>query len=308
MSGFLLGWAAAIPAYATPLLLAALGLLLSERAGVLNLSPEGVMAIGAVTGAAVVLNGVDPSLGIVAGIAAGAALSLVFAVVVVVFRADQTLAGLTTVAVGIGLAGVLGRPYVQQPFEGIERFGAGAAPATSAVGRFLHQQDPLIPLALCLVVAVWWFLERTQAGLRLRAVGEDPGAADLAGVDVQLTRIAAVVTAGALCGLSGAYLSVAASHVWVEGMIAGRGWIAVALVIFARWDPRRALLGAIVFGSAEALGPRLQAIGAPIPTYLMMMLPYALTLAVLVLSSLVGRRESAEPAALGSVYLRQDKQ
>ena len=307
MSGFLVGWLAAIPAYAAPLLLAALGLILSERAGVLNLSAEGVMAIGAMTGAAVVLSGIAPTLGILAGVAAGAGLSLVFAIVVVVFRGDQTLAGLTTVAVGIGLAGVLGRDFVQKPFPGIERFGADAAPATNAFERFFLQQDPLILVALVLVVAVWWFLERTRAGLQLRAVGEDPGTADVAGVDVQMVRIGAVVAGGALCGLSGAYLSVAASHVWVEGMIAGRGWIAVALVIFARWDARRALLGAVIFGAAEALGPRLQAVGAPVPTYLMMMLPYALTLIVLVLSSLIGPRDTAEPAALGSIYLRQDK-
>lgn len=307
MSGFLIGWLASIPAYAAPLLLAALGLILSERAGVLNLSAEGVMAVGAMTGAAVVLGGMAPTLGVVAGVAAGAGLSLVFAIVVVVFRGDQTLAGLTTVAVGLGLTGVLGRSYVQKPFAGIERFGADGPAAGSALERLWLQQDPLILVTLGLVVAVWWFLEKTRPGLELRAVGEDPGTADVAGVDVQLVRIGAVVAAGALCGLSGAYLSVAASHVWVEGMIAGRGWIAVALVIFARWDARRALLGAVIFGAAEALGPRLQAVGAPVPTYLMMMLPYALTLAVLVLSSLVGRRETVEPAALGSVYLRQDK-
>jgi len=306
MTSFLIGWLAILPSYATPLLLASLGLILCERAGVLNLGPEGLMAVGAMTGAVTVLLGADPWLGIATGVGAAVLLSLVFGVAVVVFRVDQTLAGLGIVAIGLGVTGALGRPFVQQTFEGIGGFGAAGGGASGAE-RLLAHIDPVVCVALLLVAGLWWWLTRTRAGLRLRAVGEDPATADVAGVDVQATQLAAVVACGVLCGLAGAYLSVAASHVWVEGMVAGRGWIAVALVIFARWEPRRALLGAVIFGGADALVPRLQAIGAEVPTYLMMMLPYLLTLAVLVGASLAGRRAAAEPEHLGAVYLRQDK-
>lgn len=306
MMDFLIGWFAIIPSYATPLLLASLGLVLSERAGVLNLGPEGLMAVGAMVSAAGVLSGLNPWIAVLAGVGAAMALSLIFALATVVFRADQTLAGLAVVAAGLGFTGAVGRPYVQKAFDGIGSFHEITG-TEGGLMRLFGQQDPLVVLALVLVAALSWWLTRTRAGLRLRAVGEDPGTADIAGVDVQLTQIGAVLACGALCGLAGAYLSVAASHVWVEGMVAGRGWIAVALVIFARWDPRRALLGALIFGGADALVPRLQAVGANVPTYLMMMLPYALTLAVLVIASTGRNRRSSEPAHLGAVYLRQDK-
>lgn len=305
MTDFLIGWFAIIPSYATPLLLASLGLILSERAGVLNLGPEGLMAVGAMAAAVAVLGGLNPWLGIALGVGAAIVLSLVFGIAVVVFRANQTLAGLAIVAIGLGVTGAVGRPYVQQTFGGIGRFGDDAT--ATGLWRIVAHQDPLVVASLVLVVALRWWLARTRPGLRLRAVGEDPGTADVAGVDVQLTQLGAVIACGALCGLAGAYLSVAASHVWVEGMIAGRGWIAVALVIFARWEPGRALLGAVVFGGADALVPRLQAIGADVPTYLMMMLPYLLTLTVLAASSILGHSRFAEPGHLGRAYIRQDK-
>ena len=146
----------------------------------------------------------------------------------------------------------------------------------------------------------------SNIGLQLRAVGEEPATADIAGVSVNMYRFAAVLISGALCGLAGAYLSIASSQIWVEGMIAGRGWIAIALVIFARWNPMRAVLGAMIFGGAEALIPRLQAIGADLPIYIVMMLPYVLTLFVLIAPAIFRRSLSAQPASLGDVYLRQD--
>ena len=148
---------------------------------------------------------------------------------------------------------------------------------------------------------------RTNTGLRLRAVGEDPATADVSGIRVAWYRLGAVVLSGAFCGLAGAYLSLASSKVWVEDMIAGRGWIAVALVIFAQWHPLRALLGAVVFGAAEALSPRLLATGADVPVYLMMMLPYVVTLAVLVGLAVIRGSAAAGPSALGLSYLRQDR-
>jgi ABC-type uncharacterized transport system permease subunit len=306
MSAFLIGWIAATPGYAAPLLLAAIGLIVCEKAGVLNLGAEGLMIVGALAGALTVMAGAPAWTGLVAGALAGLALSLVFALAVVVLRADQTLAGLAIVAVGIGVAGIVGRPYVQKPFAGIERFGT-PGPDASAIEVFLLRQDIGIVIAVIMVAASAFWLMRTRAGLRLRAVGEDPSAADNAGIDVQLVQTGAIAFSGVMCGLAGAYLSVIASHVFVEGMVAGRGWIAVALVIFAAWRPWRALLGALVFGGADALGPRLQSIGADVPVYLVMMLPYALTLLVLVLASVRRQHDAAAPSALGRIHIRHDK-
>ncbi|WP_109466717.1 ABC transporter permease [Albibacillus kandeliae] len=305
MSEFLLAWLTVLPSYAAPLLLAGLGLVLSERAGVLNLAPEGMMAVGAMTGALTVLGGHDPWTGVLAGVAAGTALSLGFGLAVVVFRAEQTLAGLATVALGLGITGVIGRAHVQKPFEGLARLSETGWGAD--LPRLIGQQTLLIPVALVLLVAVWWVLFRTAAGLRLRAVGEDPAAADVAGANVQAIQLAAVLGSGALCGLAGAYLSVASAHVWVEGMVAGRGWVVVALVIFARWRPAGVLWGALLFGGTEALTLRLQAVGVDFPVYLGAMLPYALTLVVLTIASLRRGASSGEPSALGFIYLRQDK-
>ncbi|SFT92988.1 ABC transporter permease [Mesorhizobium sp. YR577] len=305
---FLIGWIAIIPSYATPLLLASLGLIICEKAGVLNLGAEGLMAVGAMTGAVTVLSGADSWFGLAAGSAAAMALALLFGISTVALRANHTLAGLAVVAIGLGITGVVGRPYVQKTFSGISTLGdIFGIDRSSALGRIFAVQDPVTLALPILVGAAWWWLSKSRHGLRLRSVGENPAAADVAGIDVQLVQFGAVLASGLLCGLAGAYLSVATSHVWVEGMVASRGWIAVALVIFSRWNAARALWGALLFGSADALVPRLQAIGADVPVYLMMTLPYLLTLVVLVAGSLSGRR-SGEPAFLGRVYLRQDKQ
>lgn len=304
---FLIGWIAIIPNYATPLMLASLGLIICERAGILNLGAEGLMAVGAMSATIAVLFGNDPWAALAVGATAAMALAFLFGVATVVLRADQTLSGLAVVAIGLGLTGVVGRSYVQKTFVGIPNLGdLFALERDTALARIVAVQDP-ITLALPVMVGLlWWWLMRSRSGLRLRAVGENPAAADVAGVDVQVVQLGAVLASGLLCGLAGAYLSVATSHVWVEGMVASRGWVAVALVIFARWNPARALVGALVFGSADALVPRLQAVGADIPVYLMMTLPYLLTLLVLVIGSISGRR-SGEPAFLGRIYLRQDK-
>lgn len=305
MTAFLLGWLTSLPDYAAPLLLAALGLLITERAGVMNLTAEGVMAMGAMTGAVTVLSGHDPWLGLAAGSLAGLGLSLGFGLAVVVFRADQTLAGLATVAAGLGLAGILGRGFVQKPFPGLPRFGETEWGA--GLPRLIGQQNALILLALAMTAGVSWWLFRSGAGLRLRAVGEDPAAADVAGVNVQAVQIGAVAASGLLGGLAGAYLSVASAQVWVEGMVAGRGWVAFALVIYAAWRPWRCLAGAALFGGAEALMPRLQSMGVEFPVYIGAMLPYALTLAVVVFVSVRRRGGDGAPEALGRVFLRQER-
>lgn len=307
MMDFLITWAASTPTFAGPIMLACIGLIMSERAGVMNLGAEGMMAVGAMAAVALTLETGLPWLGLAGGLGAGVLLALVFGLAVVVLRADQILAGLAAVAIGLGAAGLIGKPYVHKTVAGIARLEIPVLGDIPLLGPVLFRQDPVFYLTLGLALLAWWFLTRSLPGLRLRAVGEDPGAADVAGTDVQLTQMVAVLVSGAACGLAGAYLSVVASSVWVEGMVAGRGWIAIGLVIFARWNPLRAVLGALIFGGADALTPRLQAVGADVPAYVMMMLPYALTIAVLVVPALLRRGRGAEPAALGLAFIRQDR-
>lgn len=307
MDTFILNWLASMPIYAAPLLLASLGLIVNERAGVLNLGAEGLMAIGAVAGVIAMSATGSPWLAVAAAIASACLLALTFGLATVVFRTDQVLTGLILVAGGVGLAGVVGRDYANKPVAGLAPLDLGALSQIPWIGPILLRQDALIYVGAVLVIGVWWSLQRTMIGLRLRAVGEDPATADAAGIDVQLYRLTAVTIGGGLCGLAGAYLSLAAARIWVEGMVAGRGWIAIALVIFARWRPGRAAVGALLFGGMDALIPRVQAIGADVPIFLMMMLPYVATLTVLAVPAIVRGEVSAAPSALGLHYLRQER-
>jgi len=307
METFVLNWLASTPVYATPLLIACLGLIVNERAGVLNLGAEGMMAVGALAGVIVSVHSGSPVQAVVGSVAAGAMLALLFGLATIVFRTDQVLTGLILVAIGAGVTGILGRAYTQIPVAGFDRLDLGWLSTLPWIGPIVFRQDALVYVAALLLVAVWWVVFRTTMGLRLRAVGEDPATADAVGVDVQLYRLAAVVVGGGFCGLAGGYLSLAASHLWVEGMIAGRGWIAIALVIFAGWQPLRAALGALLFGGIEALIPRIQATGADVPIYGLMMLPYLATLVVLGVPALVKGVRSAAPGNLGLGYLRQDR-
>lgn len=307
MIAFLVNWLAATPSFAAPLLLACLGLIINERAGVLNLGAEGMMAMGALTGAVVSLTTASPLLGILSAVLAGAALAVPFGLAAVLLRTNQVVTGLVIVALGAGLTGLLGRGYISKPLPGFDPMSWGGLAGLPGLGPILFKQNLLTYLAFALTAVVWYWLFRTVTGLRLRAVGEDPATADAAGVKVLLVRLGAVVLGGAFCGAAGGYLSLASSQIWVEGMIAGRGWIAIGLVIFARWRPALALLGALLFGAIEALIPRVQATGADVPIYLMMMLPYLATLCVLVLANLGRNRISSEPGSLGSAYARQDR-
>jgi simple sugar transport system permease protein len=302
----ILNWIATIPSFAAPLLLASLGLILSERSGVINLGAEGLMSVGAMAAVIISFHTGNPWLSVIIGSLSAMVLAVVFAFAVVTFRANQVLSGLTIVALGAGLTGVIGRSYVHQPVTGFEKLDLGFVSDIPWIGQIIFSQDPMVYVTMVLVVLIWWGLMYSNLGLQLRAVGEDPATADIAGVSVNMYRFAAVLMSGALCGFAGAYLSIASSQIWVEGMIAGRGWIAIALVIFARWRPLRAVIGAMIFGGAEALIPRLQAIGADLPIYLVMMLPYVVTLFVLIAPAIFRRSLSAEPASLGVVYLRQD--
>ena len=304
---FVQNWLATTPGFATPYLLAALGLMINERAGVLNLGCEGMMLVGAMTGAVVSFHTGLAGAGVPVAMLAGALVALVFGIAVVVFRTDQVLTGLIVVALGDGLTGVVGRPYMFEKVAGFRDLDLGALSDIPWLGPILFQQDILVYAAAALAVGVWWGLDRSDVGLRLRAVGEDPATADIAGVNVQLFRLAAVVLGGALCGLAGAYLSLASSFVWTEHMVAGRGWIVIALVIFSGWRPGRAVIGALIFGGAEALIPRIQAIGLDVPIYIVGMLPYVLTLAVLIVPTILRGERSPAPSGLLLNYLRQDR-
>lgn len=307
MDALIDNWLASTPGMAAPLLIAALGLMINERAGVLNLGAEGLMMIGALAGVIGAFHTGSPWVGVGAAIVAAGLVSALFAFIVVVLRANQVITGLTVVAFGAGLTGLIGPPYSQASISSFSDIDLGFLTNIPYVGRMVFGQDVLFYAAIGLTIGAWWVLFRTRLGLSLRAVGESPQAADAAGVEVQAMRIGAVITGGALCGLAGANLSLAASQTWVEGMTGGRGWIAVALVIFARWRPGRAVLGALLFGSIEALIPRIQATGTNVPTFLLKMLPYVATLVVLVFTALVQRSGQGAPAALGLPYVREDR-
>lgn len=308
MIAFLTAWLGSLPDFMTPLLLASLGLLLCERAGVLNLGVEGVMALSAMTGAVVALAGYGAWAAMGLGALAGVAVTLPFMIAVIVFRAPQIPAGLALVAIGLGLSAALGRDAAHKPFAGLQPLPwPQALVDLPLVGRLIFAQNGVVLLALATAVVAAMVLYRSRHGLRLRAVGEDPATADAAGVNVQLYQLASVAAGSLLIGLAGAYLSVAGSQIWTEGMVAGRGWISLALVVFAQWSPLRAIFGAALFGGAEALIPRLQALGLDVPVYFLSMTPYLLTIGILILISLGARTRQAEPGFLGRAYIRQDR-
>ena len=218
------------------------------------------------------------------------------------------LTGLILVAFGDGLTGVVGRPYMFEKVAGFRDLDFGPLSDIPWIGPIVFQQDILVYAAAALAIAVWWGLDRSDAGLRLRAVGEDPATADISGVNVQLFRLTAVMLGGALCGiLPGPTCRSPPAIVWTEHMVAGRGWIVIALVIFSGWRPGRAVVGALIFGGAEALIPRIQAIGLDVPIYLVGMLPYVLTLAVLIVPTILRGERSPAPSGLLLNYLRQDR-
>lgn len=289
--------AAAVQAGA-PILFATLGEMLSEKAGVLNLGVEGVMGMAAFAAfMACHLTG-SAWLGLLAGGLAGAALCGLHAVVCQVFLGNQVVSGLALTLFGLGLSNYLGTPYVGQATEGFQKLAVPFLSDLPFLGPVLFRQDAMVYLCYLAPVAVWFFLNRTSLGLGMRAVGEMPAAAAAAGLHPQRLRALGVLCGGFLCGLGGAYLSLAHTHLWSTGFPGGRGWVAVALVIFAFWRPGRAVIGALLFGGVMAFQLRLQASGTNVPSSLLLMLPYALTVLVLVFSAARARR-SAAPAALG---------
>jgi ABC-type uncharacterized transport system permease subunit len=283
----------------TSLLYATLGELVGERAGIVNLGLEGIMLIGAAAGFVVAALTGNPYVGLTAAALAGAAVNLVFAYLVVGRRANQLATGLCLMFFGLGLSALVGRPFVGTLITGLPRLHLPGLGDTG-IGARLLSYDILVYLAAPTAVFVWWLLFRTRWGLVVRAVGESPAAAYAAGRRPALAQYQALALAGLLGGIAGAHLSLALTLTWAEGMTAGRGFIAIALVIFARWNPLWAIAGALLFGGAEALQLQLQAAGADVSPFLMNMVPYLLTLAVLILWG--WNRQSAAPAALGRTY------
>ena len=300
----------------TSLVYAAVGEIYTERAGILNLGVEGMMIMGAVSAFAAAHRTGSAWAGIVAAVIVGGLLALIHAFLTITLRADQTVSGLALTIFGTGLANLLGQRLGPEggPLVGLigPRFSKLVIPGLSSIpilGKALFAQDLLVYAVYVLVPIAWFYLHKTRPGLHLRAVGENPQTADAMGVDVTATRYLYTILGGMLVGLGGAHLSLAYTPGWTDGMTAGRGWIAIALVIFATWDPLRTVVGAVLFGGINAVQFRMQAAGTTIPAAFLGMLPYVFTILVLVIITwweAFSKRVGA-PAALGLPYAREEK-
>jgi simple sugar transport system permease protein len=300
----------------TSLLYATLGEILTERSGILNLGVEGIMIVGAVSGFAAAYHTGQVWVGVGAAMLAGAALALIHAFLSITLRAEQVVSGLALTIFGTGLAnylgqrlgpggkplvGMIGPRFTQVPIEGLS--------GIPVLGASAFNQDVMTYISYLLVPLIWLFLHRTRPGLHLKAVGENPRTADAMGVSVSGTRYFYTALGGMLIALGGAHLSLAYTPGWTEGLTAGRGWIAVALVIFATWDPARAVIGAILFGGINAVQFRMQAAGTTIPAGFLNMMPYIFTIVVLVLITWWEgfRKRVGAPASLGLPYAREER-
>ena len=299
MSGdFILSLLAATVQSGTPILFATLGEIVTERAGILNLGVEGIMIFGALSAFVAALISGNPFIGLLAGGFFGAALAGIHGAVCLGFQGNQVVSGLALTIFGTGMANYFGTPFIGKTAQGFDVLPLPVLSSIPAIGKIFFTQDLLVYLSYLLVPALWLFLRNSRWGLELRATGENPDAAAAAGLNITGYRWTGVLVGGFLVGLGGAYLSLAYTHLWANNLSAGRGWIAVALVIFAFWHPGRALIGAYLFGGVMAFQFRLQAMGAHLPSSLLMMLPYGLTVLVLVFSYIKGHGSEA-PGALG---------
>lgn len=269
----------------TPLLLVALGELVCEKSGVLNLGQEGMMLFGAVVGFIAAIGTGSLWLGVLAAMAAGVLLSALFALVALGCNANQVATGLALTIFGIGLSSFVGAAWVGKPLAGFEPVAIPLLGALPVLGKMLFSQDLMVYLSFALFALIAWALLKSRIGLVLQAVGENPDAASAMGLPVLRVRTLAVLFGGAMAGMAGAYLSLAYTPMWAENMTAGRGWIALALVVFASWRVFRVLLGAYLFGLASILHLVAQGVGLAIPANLLAMLPYVATILVLVLLS-----------------------
>jgi simple sugar transport system permease protein len=294
----------AVLAASTPLLLAAAGELVVERAGVLNLGVEGMMIMGAACAFAGAYVTGSTLLGALCGMLAGMALSAIFALLTLGLAVNQVATGLALTILGIGLSGLIGSGFVGEKIVPAPQLTLPLLTNLPFAGRILFGQDAFVYLSLALVAAIWWFIYRTRAGLVVRAVGDNHASAHALGYPVLTIRAFAVLFGGACAGLGGAYLPLAYTPFFISGMTAGRGWIALALVVFASWLPGRLVAGAYLFGAVTILQLHAQGAGFGIPSQLMSSLPYLATILVLVVISRArGTMRSASPASLGLVFV-----
>lgn len=290
----------------TPLLLATTGEIICERSGILNLGVEGVMAVGAVVAFIVTFTTGQPWLGVLAAVAAGMTISVIHAFASITLQANQVVSGLALTMLGLGLSGMLGKPYVGKPLT--IKMDDLAIPYLSDIpyiGKIFFLQSPFFYLAIFLAFAAWFLLERTLLGIQIRSTGENPQATETQGVNVFRIRYLCVLIGGGFSALAGAHLSISYSKSWIEGMTAGRGWIAIALTIFALWNPGRAIWAAFLFGGIFVVQYLMQPLGIS-PNFLSM-LPYIATLLILLLISLKDPKKLNAPAMLAAPYNRGER-
>ena len=286
----------------TPLLIVAIGELVCEKSGVLNLGQEGMMLMGAVVGFMVAFHTDSLIIGFVAAIIAGAFMSLLFALVTLQFYANQVATGLALTILGVGLSGFIGRDYVGEALS-IATFQIPVLSSIPVLGKVFFSHDLLVYISIGLAITVYWLLKGTRAGLILKAVGESPESAQSLGLPVLKVRYTAIIFGGAMAGLAGGYLSLIDTPLWAENMTAGRGWIALALVVFASWRVERAVFGAYLFGFMSIMHLVLQSLGLSVPSNLLATLPYVATVVVLVLLSRNQQRiKLFAPMSLGKSF------
>jgi simple sugar transport system permease protein len=290
----------------TPLLLGTIGEVICERSGILNLGVEGVMATGAVTAFIVTFVTGNPWFGLVAAIMAGALISILHAFVSITLNASQVVSGLALTMLGLGISGLVGKPYIGKPLaHKMETWPIPVLSDIPVLGQIFFDHSPYVYMAILLAVIAWFILENTRIGITIRSAGENPKATETQGINVYRVRYWCVMIGGALSGMAGAHLSTSYSKSWIEGMTAGRGWIVIALTIFALWNPLRAMIGAFLFGGIFVVQYLLQPLGIS-PNFLAM-LPYISTLLVLFIGALRDSRKLSPPAMLAEPYRRGER-
>jgi ABC-type uncharacterized transport system permease subunit len=292
----------AILVASTPLVFAGLGALIQERAGVLNLGIEGLMIVGALAGFATALAGYPLLVSVLAAALAGALLASIFALLVLRLYANPVATGLALTLFGLGLAALAGSQYVGQAAPQVDTWSIPLLNHLPVIGHALFSHDPLVYLSILMAFVIWWFLTKSRAGLILRAVGENHASAHALGFSVRRIRFLAIISGGALAAIGGSYLTLVQTPLFVEGMTAGRGWIALALVVFASWRPFRVIAGAYLFGSVSIIQLHGQAFGVSIASQWLSMLPYVVTIGALVIMARRNDLTHRPPGALGLIF------
>ncbi len=290
----------------TPLLLGTIGEVLCERSGILNLGVEGVMSVGAVTAFIVTFLTLNPWLGLLAAICAAMLVSVIHAFASITLQSSQVVSGLALTMLGLGISSLAGKPYIGKPLTvKMEYFAVPGLSDIPFIGPIFFNQSPFFFMAIILAIVVWFVFEYTTVGIKIRSTGENPRATETQGVNVSFIKYMCVIIGGGFSGMAGANLSISYSSSWIEGMTAGRGWIVIALTIFALWSPIRAIIGSLVFGGVFVLQYMLQPLG--ISPNLLALLPYLTTLVVLLMIGLKDARKLNAPAMLGEPYKRGER-